>query len=209
VIIGTTDTDYHGRPEDVAVDQADVRYVLRTVNDFFPGLGLGEGDLVSSWAGLRPLIANPDGSPSDISRAHQIRCPEPGWWDIAGGKLTTYRLMAEQSVDQIVRHLRANAQPCRTALEPLLRPEDVTPFSDILPAPCTREAVAHYVEHEWAQKLEDVLLRRSGWHYYQRWSAASLEQVAGWMADVAGWRPPQRSAEIEAFCARARFAPAA
>jgi glycerol-3-phosphate dehydrogenase len=209
VIIGTTDTDYRGSPEDVAVDATDVNYVLRTVNEFFPTLALRDADIVSSWAGVRPLIANPDGSPSDISRAHQIRCPEPGWWDIAGGKLTTYRLMAEQAVDQIVRSLQIKAQPCRTAVEPLLQRSDEAPFSGILPSPCTREAVRHFVQHEWARHLDDVLLRRSGWHYYHRWSMTSLEQIAGWMAEAADWTPEQRRAELDAFCANARFAPAA
>ena len=206
VIIGTTDTDYRGKPEDVRVDPTDVAYVLRTVNEFFPSVALRDTDIVSSWAGLRPLIANPDGSPSDISREHQIRTPEPGWWDIAGGKLTTYRLMAEQAVDQIVRHLGIAAQPCPTATEPLLATGEVNAFSGLLPAPFTREAVEHYVSHEWAFKLEDVLLRRSGWHYYERSSPAAIEQVADWMADAAGWSPAQRRAEVEAFRGLPRYA---
>ena len=209
VIIGTTDTDYHGAPENAITEPADIAYVLRAVNDFFPSVALHEADIVSTWAGVRPLIANPDGSPSDISRAHQIRCPEPAWWDIAGGKLTTYRLMSEQAVDQIVKHLGVSAQPCRTATETLLTREQTTPFSGILPAPLSREAVDHYVRHEWAQRLEDVLLRRSGWHYYHRASAATLEQIAGWMAESAGWSAEQRRAEIAACRAHASFAPAA
>lgn len=209
VIIGTTDTDYVGAPEDVSVEPQDVSYVLRTVNEFFPKIALREADIVSSWAGLRPLIAKPDGSPSDISRAHQIRCPEPGWWDIAGGKLTTYRLMAEQAVDQIVKHLGAKAAPCRTADEPLLAADDVTGFSGILPPPCTREAVEHYVRREWARHLDDLLLRRSGWHYYHRGSDVWLEQIATWMADAAGWTPQQREAELNAWRSSAAFAPVA
>ena len=210
VIIGTTDTDYRGAPEDVAVDAQDISYVLRTVNEFFPRVALRESDIVSSWAGVRPLIANPDGSPSDISRAHQIRCPEPAWWDIAGGKLTTYRLMAEQAVDQIVKHLGAKASPCRTADEPLLAADGANHFSGILPPPCTREAVEHYVRNEWARRLDDLLLRRSGWHYYHRSSEAWLQQVAGWMGDAAGWTPAQREAELNAWrTAAAAFAPAA
>ena len=209
VIIGTTDTDYRGAPEDAAVEPADVAYVLRTVNEFFPTIGLQERDVISSWAGVRPLIANPDGSPSDISRAHQIRSPEKAWWDIAGGKLTTYRLMAEQAVDQIVRHLGVKASPCRTAEEPLLPGEDMTSFSGILPAPFTREAVEHFVRNEWARRLEDVMLRRSGWHYYQRWSPGTVEQVASWMSEIAGWSPGQRRAEVEAFSSSAKFQPAA
>ena len=206
VIIGTTDTDYRGKPEDVTVDAADVAYVLRTVNEFFPSVALRDADIVSSWAGLRPLIANPDGSPSDISREHQIKTPEPGWWDIAGGKLTTYRLMAEQAVDQIVRHLGATVQPCRTASEPLLPANDAGKFSGILPAPFSREAVEHYVRHEWALTLEDLLIRRSGWFYYDRWSVATIEQAADWMADHAGWTPERRHAEVEAFQSSVRHA---
>ncbi|MSU50815.1 MAG: glycerol-3-phosphate dehydrogenase/oxidase [Opitutus sp.] len=199
VIIGTTDTDYRGAPEDVATAPGDVAYVLRAVNEFFPAIALREVDIVSTWAGLRPLIANPDGSPSDVSRAHQICCPEPAWWDIAGGKLTTYRLMAEQAVDQIAHHLGGTAKPCGTASEMLLQADQVTPFSGILPAPWTREAVVHYVQEEWAVRLEDIMLRRSGWHYYNRASEAALDQVAGWMADAAGWTAEQRRVEIEAW----------
>ncbi len=209
IIIGTTDTDYRGAPEAVTTDAADVSYVLRTVNEFFPQVALRESDIISTWAGLRPLIANPDGSPSDISRAHQIKTPEPGWWDVAGGKLTTYRLMSEQAVDQIVKHLGAPAKACRTATETLLRPDQVTPFSGILPAPWSRAAVEHFVQHEWAIKLEDVLLRRSGWHYYNRESASELELVADWMADSAGWTPERRRAEIDTWRASPRFATAA
>ena len=209
VIIGTTDTDYRGAPEDVSVEPVDITYVLRAVNDFFPKVALRKTDIVSSWAGVRPLIANPDGSPSDISRAHQITCPEPGWWDIAGGKLTTYRLMAEQAVDQIVKHLHVKAKRCRTADEPLLRPEDMSELSGIVPGACTREAVEYYVHHEWALHLEDVLVRRSGWHYYHHSMPKAVEQVATWMAEMCGWSPSQLRAELDAYFAVAKFAPAA
>jgi hypothetical protein len=150
VILGTTDTDYRGDPEKVATDASDIAYVLRSVNEFFPKLALRESDIVSTWAGLRPLVANHDGTPSDTSRAHEITSPETGWWDITGGKLTTYRLMAEQAVDKVVSHLGARVAPCRTAKEPLLPAPEVTPYSGILPAPYTREAVEHYVGREWA-----------------------------------------------------------
>ncbi|HMJ91199.1 MAG TPA: glycerol-3-phosphate dehydrogenase/oxidase [Candidatus Acidoferrum sp.] len=199
VIIGTTDTDFHGAPEDVVTDAQDVAYVLRAVNDFFPEIELRETDIVSTWAGVRPLIANPDGSPSDISRAHQIRCPEPGWWDIAGGKLTTYRLMAEQATDQIVQHLGVSAKRCRTAIEPLLGPEQSSAFSGIQPPVQSLEAIEHYVRNEWAMRLDDVLLRRAGWHYYNRMPASNIEQVAGWMAQAAGWSAGKQRSEVESW----------
>jgi glycerol-3-phosphate dehydrogenase len=196
VILGTTDTDYRGAPEDVAVDPDDVAYVLRTVNEYFPSVALREADLVGSWAGLRPLVANPDGSPSDVSRAYEIRSPEPGWWDITGGKLTTYRLMAEQAVDRVVRHLGVKTTPSRTALEPLLPASEVTPLSGILPAPFERAAVEHYVRHEWAVHLVDVMERRSGWLHSEHPSAGRLEQVATWMAETCGWSAQRRATEI-------------
>src|SRR5205085_4606852 len=87
-ILGTTDTDYDGPLDDVTADAADVRYVLGVTNQFFPTAELTERDVINTWAGLRPLIADPNGRPSDISRSHEIRSPEPGWWDVAGGKLT-------------------------------------------------------------------------------------------------------------------------
>lgn len=183
-ILGTTDTDYDASPEDVAVEPEDIAYVLRTVNAAFPALALGPADILGTWAGLRPLIASPDGSPSDISRAHEIREPESGWWDVAGGKLTTYRLMAEQTVDRIVRHLGRPAEPCRTAQEPLL-PAGETAFSGILPPPFTREAVEHYVRNEWALSPEDVMVRRSSWQHYHADAPAKASLVAGWMAELA------------------------
>ncbi len=199
VILGTTDTDYLGAPEKVATEADDVAYVLRNILEFFPGADLRERDVISTWAGVRPLIANRDGSPSDISRAHQIRRPEPGWWDVAGGKLTTYRLMAEQTVNQIVKHLGVPTRPCRTATEPLLPSDEATAFSGILPPAPSPEAVRHFVRREWAVRLEDVLLRRGRWPDYERLSPNSVKSVAEWMGEAAGWSDHIIRAEMDAW----------
>ena len=198
VILGTTDTDYAGDPAAVTTEPADIAYVLRSVNEFFPQAELRAADIISTWAGLRPLVANPDGSPSDISRAHEIRSPRSGWWDITGGKLTTYRLMAEQAVDAVVRHLGRPPVPCRTAQEPLLEPGAGTDGSGILPGPCTPAAVAHHVRAEWACHLADVVVRRGGWCYYDRDFARRLTEVAAWMGAAAGWDAARREREIAA-----------
>ena len=65
-ILGTTDTDYNGSLDRVTADAADIRYVLQVTNQFFPNAKLSDGDVISTWAGLRPLIT----SPSEIGRAH-------------------------------------------------------------------------------------------------------------------------------------------
>ena len=204
-ILGTTDTDYHGPLDDVRADADDIRYVLRITNRFFPDAKLTGGDVISTWAGVRPLIADRNGKASDISRSHEITNPEPGWWDVAGGKLTTYRLMAEQTVDQIVKALtRSNrlereTGPCRTAEVPLLPPEEVAGFSGILPPEFSRRVVEHGCASEWALHLDDVMTRRTSWHYYHRDSAQRAGLVAGWMAGVFGWNEEECASEIRHY----------
>ena len=201
-ILGTTDTDYDGPLDDVRADALDIGYVLQVTNQFFPGARLAEADVISTWAGLRPLLADPSGNPSDISRAHEIRNPEPGWWDVAGGKLTTYRLMAEQTVDEIAKELnelQGKLSPCRTAQEPLLPAAETSGVSGILPPEFGRRAVEHYVAREWAVHLDDVMVRRTSWHYYFRDAAAKAERVADWMAELLGWTAAQRATETRSL----------
>lgn len=201
-ILGTTDTDYAGDLTRVVTEAADIEYVLQITNTFFPTATLQPADVISAWAGLRPLIADPNGKPSDISRSHEITNPQPDWWDVAGGKLTTYRLMAEQAVDRISRNLRATSRlaselkPCRTATESLLPRDGNDGFSGILPPEFSRAAVAHFCEQEWATHLDDVMVRRSSWHYYHRDAAAKAEQVSRWMAELLGWSEAERQAEL-------------
>jgi len=208
LIIGTTDTDFQGEPEKVGADHEDTAYVLRTVNEFFPQVQLRQAEVISTWAGVRPLIANPDGSPSDISRAHEIRSPEPGWWDVAGGKLTTYRLMAEQTVDQIAGWLKGakgsnGYAECRTASEPLLAAAEVDGVSGVLPPEFGRPAVEHYCAREWAVHLPDVMLRRTSWHYYHSDAFEKAERVADWMAEFLGWSNLERAEEMKRYRAGA------
>ena len=199
VILGTTDTDYEGAPENVATDAADVQYVIETLNGAFPGVRLTPSDILSAWAGLRPLIADSRGGPSDISRRHEIRMSEPGWLDVAGGKLTTYRLIAEQAIDQLVAHLKCTALRCHTADEPLLTPAEVEGISGILPPPVGPDVVRHACREEWAVHLDDVMVRRTGWHYYHSDAADIARQTAAWMAEVLGWDTSRQEAELARY----------
>jgi glycerol-3-phosphate dehydrogenase len=204
-IIGTTDTDYKGSLDDVWADAADIAYVLKVTNLFFPRAALTQADVISAWAGLRPLVADPNGKPSDISRAHEIHNPEPGWWDVAGGKLTTYRRMGEQTVDQIVKALKGLKQlsgeygRCRTAEEPLLPRAETEGVSGIVPPQFGRRAVEHYVLKEWAVHLDDVMVRRTSWHYFYRDAAAKAEQAAHWMGELLGWTAETEQAELARY----------
>jgi glycerol-3-phosphate dehydrogenase len=123
-LIGTTDA-FSEEIDEPRVTQADARYLLAAANRAFPGARLGAGDVLSAYAGVRPLVAPLDAAapPSSVSREHRITEDRSGLLSIAGGKLTTYRRMAEQIVDRIARTLpaarRHALRACQTARRPL------------------------------------------------------------------------------------------
>lgn len=207
IILGTTDTDYSGSREKVFAEPKEIDYVLKVTNQFFPQAKITNDDIISSWAGLRPLIkGGKQGSPSDISRAHQIRNTEPGWWDVAGGKLTTYRLIAEETIDGVSKECGLKPQSCRTANEPLIDAA-TNKYSGILPPQFSRDAVEHFCSNEWALNLADVMVRRTSWHYYYTDAAAKAQQVANWMAEIFSWTPEQKKAQIARYSTATCFQP--
>lgn len=198
VILGTTDTDYTGPTERPDVAPDDVDYILKVTNESFPSSKLTPADVISAWSGLRPLIADPNGKPSDISRAHQILMPQPGWIDVAGGKLTTYRLMAEQTVDLAIKHANLSAKPCTTAATPLL-PESKPHYSAIAPPPVSMDAVTHYVRNEWCFHLDDLMIRRTSWRYYYRDHMHIARQAAAHMGHLLSWSPARIAEELHRY----------
>jgi glycerol-3-phosphate dehydrogenase len=113
VYAGTTDTPYSGDLDHPSVDDSDHDYILSAVAGAFPGVT--RRDVVASWAGLRPLLSQDSGArTSDLSRRHAVFEDPPGLFTITGGKLTTYRAMAEDLVDRL-----GLAGPCLTRRIPL------------------------------------------------------------------------------------------
>jgi glycerol-3-phosphate dehydrogenase len=120
VYIGTTDTDWDGPLDDPACLPEDVDYVLGAVNHVVTE-PLGRDDVTGVWAGLRPLLSPAGGRhvsarTADMSRRHLVRVSDGGVVTVTGGKLTTYRQMAEDAVDAALTQLgtSAGARPCRT-----------------------------------------------------------------------------------------------
>jgi len=117
-LVGTTDNDFDGDVDAPRPGAEDVAYLLDAVNDFF-GVSLGERDLVGAYAGVRPLISTGDPKKSvDISRKAELYETSSGMLTITGGKLTTWRRMAKQTVDRMVER-EAREAPCHTAEIPL------------------------------------------------------------------------------------------
>jgi glycerol-3-phosphate dehydrogenase len=110
VYLGTTDTDYQGPLDDPSCTPEDVDYLLEAANNVTTS-HLTRADVTGVWAGLRPLLAPPEKGghvserTADLSRRHTVRTSAHGVVTVTGGKLTTYRKMAEDTVDAVVRQL--------------------------------------------------------------------------------------------------------
>ncbi len=117
-LIGSTDTRYEGDLDEVRTDEAEIDYLLRETNAVIPGAGLDRGDVLYAYAGVRPLPYQAAGAEAAISRDHAIidHAPSPrGLLSITGGKLTTYRALAEHAVDAVYAQRGLRAPRCPTA----------------------------------------------------------------------------------------------
>lgn len=103
-LIGTTDTDWHLDLQHPAATKTDIQYILDHLNEVL-AVPLTEEDIVGVYAGLRPLLAGESEDTSQLSREHAVARSIPGMVAIAGGKYTTYRVMAKDAVDAAAEDL--------------------------------------------------------------------------------------------------------
>jgi glycerol-3-phosphate dehydrogenase len=133
-MLGTTDTRTDAHPSAVQASVADVDYLLASVNALFPEAALAADDVVSAWAGLRPLVAAGQeqgaGAESRASREHAITWSDTRLLSVTGGKLTTYRSMAAETVEALLRRLRRRARPPLTQRQPLPGGELASPDAE-------------------------------------------------------------------------------
>jgi glycerol-3-phosphate dehydrogenase len=232
--IGTTDSDTSEAPDQPTVAEEDIVYLLRSANARFPNARLGVEDVRATWAGVRPLLSEARPA-SKRSREHTIVQGMGGMITVAGGKLTTYRSMAKEVVDQAVRELRfRDGRPRKadapTDEEPLPGGEaaDLATFRDrglelgmgpdsvehllrhygtesagicnlaarnrellrrLSPLhPAIEAEVLHAVRRELAQRVEDVLVRRTHLYYeLTDHGVSAARRVAELMGSELGW----------------------
>ncbi len=118
-IIGTTDHSDKRRPEDVSAPEDDVDELLETVNKQID-IDLTKGDIVGTYAGMRPLVGDPGGSTVKASREHRVAADASGLVRISGGKYTTYRVMARDVVDASLGKTEARRRKSGTAELPVV-----------------------------------------------------------------------------------------
>jgi glycerol-3-phosphate dehydrogenase len=166
-IIGTTDTEWKLDRDHPAASHGDIRYLLDHVNAVLRD-PLSEDDVVGVYAGLRPLLAGEREDTTALSREHVVRRPAPGLVTVAGGKYTTYRVMARDAVDAAGEELGESIDPSRTDKVPLLGAEGLS------------TARGRARAHPAAQRLGAAAVD----HLLERYGALALV-----LLDAAGARP--------------------
>lgn len=215
--LGTTDTFYPADDLWPTIERSDVDYLFDAIADTFAGPRLEPGDVVSMWAGIRPLIAQQGKKPSEISRRDEVWTGPAGVLSIAGGKLTAYRTMAERVVDSVVEQLGVSASACRTADDPLVGGGGdlsavgravndgrlIELWGDeaaaiVADGGDVAAEVRHAVLREGALRLEDYWVRRAAraWFTLDPIGPA-LDQAAAEMAALLDWNRDRTAAEIE------------
>lgn len=208
-IVGTTDTDYAGPIDRPRAESSDIDYLLAVVNANLPKARLQRSDLLSSYAGLRPLLLDGADVPSKASREHHLFESRSGLITITGGKLTTWRLMAKEVVDRLTRTRCRTHQVALYATDgrdPLSRAYgseaarivDRAPLLDGLPY--VWGEVDHAVDREMARSLSDVLCRRMRVALYAEDRGAGIAlPVAERMAARLGWDRAEITRQVDAF----------
>jgi glycerol-3-phosphate dehydrogenase len=152
--LGTTDTDYEGRYDDPSITIEDVTYLIEAANATFDVDRLDVDDVVGAWAGLRPLLHQEGKKPTEISRKDEIMVGPSGLLSIAGGKLTTYRKMAERVVDMVAERLVERGER--------LPPKRGASDAELLSGGDTGDDVAAFtarLQRRWPQVPADIVER--------------------------------------------------
>jgi glycerol-3-phosphate dehydrogenase len=185
--VGTTDTDYKGDPGDVVADADDVKYLVDAVNDQFDGVQVSPADIISSWAGVRPLVAD-EGSPtpSDVSRYAEE---------------TTAALAEKPGIPPAIAHrlLRAYGTEHSEVLAYATRDADLLhPLAD--GCPVLRAEALFAAEEEMALTLEDFMLRRTELMLFDHGHGLdAAEEAVRLMGGVLGWDGGERKRQVEQY----------
>lgn len=230
--LGTTDTFYPKPEYWPEISREDVGYLLEAGSRIFDTGPFGFEDAVSLWSGVRPLLGQEGKRPSEISRRNEIMTGPAGVLSIAGGKLTSYRIMAERVVDLCEERLGRKPSPSQTAHEPLPGgdiPGELGSIKNELTQMGLSEAEADRaaqlygseapevfdreegpaaeaefaVTREGAVTLEDYWVRRSARaRFDEEGGIGALGPAAARMAELLGWTEADRDRQIEDCKAR-------
>jgi glycerol-3-phosphate dehydrogenase len=199
-LVGATDTDFRGDPGDVRVERSDVDYLLPEIRRLFPGAAVSESDLIATSAGVRPLLHSDAVNPSARSREHRILRQGQNLLSIAGGKYTTYRLIAQQAVDAVCQILDRTSASCLTATTPLPEHRPAPAGDKIADSPLVYASdIVYACEQEMALTLDDVMRRRTQLALSRQGGAGTAARVARLMAPLLGWSADTERAQLDRY----------
>jgi glycerol-3-phosphate dehydrogenase len=118
-LIGTTDTEYKDLPEFAAAEERDIEFLITELGRFSPDLTLQRKDIITTFAGVRPLARTGSRNTAKASRDHVVTESPTRFFSLSGGKYTTHRLLAKEVLDRVEISLGRKPTPCRTAEIPL------------------------------------------------------------------------------------------
>jgi glycerol-3-phosphate dehydrogenase len=201
--------------DEIRARGSDVAYLLAALDHAFPSLKLQPADVVSTFAGLRPLLSGRGQTPSETSREHTISAGPDGTVVVAGGKLTTLRRMAEETVDRVVEILRGAGlerplAPCTTSHRPLPGTDrqaqvDQLARGDLAARidpslPYRWADLVHAARAEQARRLTDLLIRRVPiFRDAADQGLAAAGPAARLAAAELGWSPARTEEELALY----------
>jgi len=193
-LIGTTDTDYSGSADDVYADTNEVAYLLEEAGRVFRMGKLDQGGIITTFAGLRPLV-NIQGKPASlVSREHLIQESRSGLISVVGGKYTTYRHLAEQVVDLALAKIEGrNFKRCLTHMAGPSSPFFKKEKDDLA------NLVEQAVKEEMAISLTDLLVRRLQFSITPSHGFECLKECADIMGSFLGWTDIKKEQEINQY----------
>ncbi|TAK22866.1 MAG: glycerol-3-phosphate dehydrogenase/oxidase [Chloroflexota bacterium] len=202
VLVGTTDTDYGGAVDRPTVEPEDVDYLLAALRHNRRDFGLSRDDVVGAQAGLRPLVRT-DQASTRASREEHVWSADNRVIGITGGKLTTYRRMAERVGTTVAGWLGLPRAPVTRDLP--IAPRTVNVESSPSPSIAPSEAqINRWIRETGACRVGDVLARRSRLLLLDHRSAIRASgAVADVMAGELDWSNEQRARELEVFAREA------
>ncbi len=192
-LIGTTDTDFNGPPDEVYAERSDVEYLLDEIRRVFPDENISKEGVITTYAGLRPLMNTQGIAPWKVSREHYIKESGSGLISVVGGKYTTYRRLAQQLVDLVARKFEGRAlKSCETAEHGPVAPQKAGE-GDL------RSRIERAVKDEMANSLKDLLIRRLQLAMTPSRGLDVYEEAGRIMGELLDWTLAQRDYEIQSY----------
>jgi glycerol-3-phosphate dehydrogenase len=205
-LIGTTDVRFEGDADEVCSELWEVDYLLTETNRAFPHAGLTRDSVLYTYSGVRPLPFTTNHDAAAVTRRHFLR-QHPQFENlisVVGGKLTTYRSLAEECVDLVFRKLGRKSPPCETARVPLpgatgSRARQVLELAKRLNIDPRSAEIVYAFENELATTLADCFLRRTMIGLNVDRGLGEIEAAAEVGKRCLGWSEERTKREVENY----------